>query len=174
MLSDWGSAETDVQLTLYTDSFVIRGTMTTRQRRLSDLLNLATDDFLVISDVDMQAIGGREEHHVAPFAQVNLAAVLFAVASETVAPAPELRMPKIKENTLISVPPFSITGQIHLMPESNLRAALEELQGRFIPITDATFWSSIVNEPPVTAPMLAVNHARAQILSPYGEALSGL
>ncbi len=154
-------------MTLYTDSYVIRGTLATFHRRLSDILNLAEDEFLVLSDAVLEPLGGRLDRHTAPQAQVNLAAVLFAIASDSATPLPELRTPKIAESTLISIPPFSVTGNIHLLPERAVREALQELQGRFIPVTDATFWSDVLNESPVTVPMLAVNHARAQILSPY-------
>ena len=39
-----------VPLTLYTDAFVVRGTIRTRQRRLTDILNLAEEPFLVITE----------------------------------------------------------------------------------------------------------------------------
>ncbi len=169
MFSGWGAEQMRVAMTLYTDSYVIRGTLTTHQRRLSDVLNEADDNFLVLSDTTMDALGGRAARHVASHAQVNLAAVLFAVASDSVVALPELTTPKVAETTLISIPPFSVTGQIHLLPERDIVDALQELHGRFLPVTDATFWSEILGEAPVTAPMVAINHARAQILSPYGE-----
>jgi hypothetical protein len=71
---------------------------------------------------------------------------------------------------MISIPPFRITGRIHLLPERDLREALSELTGRFLPVTDATYWSDTVGEARNTAPMVAVNHARAQILAPHREA----
>lgn len=167
MFTDWGIEQTRVALTLYTDSYVIRGTLPTRHRRLSDLLNLSDEEFLVLSDTTMDPLGGRTSKYAAPYAQVNLAAVLFAVASDTIAPLPELRTPKVAEATLISIPPFNVTGRIHLLPEREIGDALQELHGRFLPVTDATFWSEALGESPATAPMIAVNHARAQILSPY-------
>ena len=169
MLSGWGD-ETQVLLTFYTDAFVITGSLPSRQHRLSDILNFADDEFLVLSGAVLQGLGPRGERHAAPNAQVNLAAVLFAVAADTVEASPELRTPKIAQTTLISIPPFSVTGRIHLMPERDVRSALQELHGRFVPVTEATFWSDALDEAPRTAPMIAVNHARAQILSPYGEA----
>jgi hypothetical protein len=167
MLTGWGVGENEVEMTLYTNAFIIRGVLATRHRRLSDILNFAEDDFLVLADAKLQALGGRQEHHEAPHAQVNLSAVLFAVASETIAPMPEFRQPKVVEATLISIPPFSVTGSLHLMPERDFRSALQELHGRFIPVTDVTYWSETLGEAARTAPMLAVNHALAQILSPY-------
>lgn len=167
MFSSFGSEQTTVDLTLYTDTYVIRGAITTRHRRLSDLLNLNDDEFLVLSDATMEPLSGRGSGYSAPYAQVNLAAVLFAVATEAIAAQPELRTPKVAEATLISIPPFSVTGRIHLLPEREIRDALQELHGRFLPVTEATFWSESLDVAPTTAPMLAVNHARAQILSPY-------
>lgn len=159
-----------VNLTLYTDSFVVRGAVQTRQRRISDVLNHAENEFLVISDVTVDEFGSRAQPLRADFAQVNLNAVLFAVADTPVEPVPELRTPKIPERALISVPPFKVVGRIHLMPERDLREALTELTGHFLPVTDANYWSDTVGEARQTAPMVAVNHERAQILAPFKEA----
>lgn len=156
-----------VQLTLYTDSFVIRGSLSTRQRRVTDMLNLAEDRFLVLADVTTDEFGTRGESMRAEYAQVNLASVLFAVVNEPVPAAPELRTPKIPEEALISVPPFKVTGFIHLMPERSLRDALSELTGNFLPVTTATYWSDVLSEARATAELLAVNHERAQILAPH-------
>ena len=159
--------EQRVSLTLYTDAFVIRGTVGTRQRRVSDILNITEHPFLVVEDVTFDEWGSMAQIVRAEYAQVNLDAVLFAVADTAVEPLPELRTPKIQEQALISVPPFKIIGRLHLMPERSLREALSELTGRFVPCTDATYWSDIVGEARTTAQMVAFNHARAQILAPF-------
>ncbi len=167
MFDGVGGAPQAVALTLYTDAFVIRGSLATRQRRITDMLNLADERFLVLSDVSSEEFGSRGEIVRAEFAQVNLASVLFAVAETSVDPAPELRTPKIAEQALISVPPFKVTGRIHLLPERSLRDALSELTGHFLPITDAAYWSDILGEARATAALVAVNHERAQILAPH-------
>jgi len=161
--------ELRVPLTLYTDAYVVKGTVLTRQRRGSDILNLSEYEFLVLNDVVMDEFGSRAQTLRAEFAQVNLAAVLFAVVDTPIEPVPELRTPKIPELAIISVPPFKVTGRIHLLPERDLREALSELTGRFVPVTDASFWSDTVGEARTSAAMLAVNHARAQILAPFRE-----
>lgn len=165
-----GGEPTLVQLTLYTDAFVIRGTIRTRQARITDILNGADEEFLVLSDAFIDEYGTRSIALRTEFAQVNLNAVLFAVADTTVEARPDLRTPKVPEQALISIPPFRVTGRIHLMPERDLREALSELTGRFIPVTEATYWSDTVGEARATAPMVAVNHQRAQILAPHREA----
>jgi hypothetical protein len=118
-LQGLGGEEQRIQLTLYTDSYVVRGTMRTRQRRLSDILNDAEHEFLVLTDAVMDEYGSRAIALRAEYVQVNLAAVLFAVADAVVEPVPELRTPKVAEQALISIPPFRIIGHIHLLPERN-------------------------------------------------------
>lgn len=160
-------AEQPLAVTLYTDSYVVRGIVTSRHRRLTDILNSAPEAFIVLSDVTMDEWGTTTSPVKADFAQVNLASVLFATADDPAEATPELRMKKIPEQAFVSVPPFRIIGTVHLPPEANMRLALGELVGRFLPVTDATFWSDTVGAPKERAAMIAVNHARAQILAPH-------
>ena len=164
-----GGELNSVAVTLYTDAFVIKGTIRTRQSRITDVLNQGDEEFLVLTDAVIDEYGVRDTPVRSEYAQVNLAAVLFAVVDTPVEPRPDLRTPKVPEQALISIPPFRVVGRVHLLPERDLREALSELTGRFIPVTDATFWSDSVGEARQTAPMVAINHHRAQILAPYRE-----
>lgn len=133
------------------------------------MLNSAEHDFLVLSDATFDEFGSTGHAIQTDYAQVNLGAVLFGVADDPVDPTPELRVPKISERALISVPPFTVTGHIHLMPERDLHEALQDLMGRFVPVTEATYWSDRVGEARQTALVVAVNHGRAQFLAPFRE-----
>jgi hypothetical protein len=164
-----GAEALRINLVLYTDAFVIRGTIRTRQTRITDILNNADEPFIVISDATTDEYGSHGVVSKTEYAQVNLGAVLFAVADTVSEPRPDLRTPKVPEVALISIPPFKITGRIHLLPERDLREALAELTGAFVPVTDATYWSDTVGEARATAPMVAFNHSRAQILAPHTE-----
>jgi hypothetical protein len=159
MFEDGGPPPT-VTLTLYTDAFIIRGSVVSRQRRVTDILNNADDRFLVLGEVTSDEFGSHGETIRAEFAQINLASVLFAVADTSVETPPELRTPKIPSEALISIPPFKVTGQIHVMPEHSLREALSELTGNFLPVTSAAFWSDKLGEARKTAELVAVNHER--------------
>jgi hypothetical protein len=158
-----------IPLTLYTDSFVIRGTIRSRQTRISDILNHADEEFLVLSDTVIDEYGSRALASRSEYAQVNLAAVLFAVADTPVEPRPDLRTPKVSEEAMISIPPFRVIGRIHVLGERPLGEALIELTGRFLPVTDAVYWSDSAGEARQTAAMVAINHHRAQILAPHRE-----
>jgi hypothetical protein len=170
MLSGIGGDLRTVTLTLYTDTHIVRATYATRQRRVTDILNEPDTDFIVVRDAVFDDFGTTTSPVRAEYAQLNLGAVLFAVADETVDSIPELRTPKVAEKALISIPPFKAVGNIHLLAERNLQESLEELVGRFLPVTDAEYWSDRVGEARQQAPMLAVNHARAQIMAPHREA----
>jgi hypothetical protein len=157
-------------LVLYTDALITRGTLQTRQHRVTDILNETDEPFLVLEDVTVEEFGGHGQPVRSDFAQVNLDAVLFAVTNEPAPPMPELRTPKTPEKAIISVPPFSVVGTIHLMPmDGSLRDALRELTGRFLPVTDAIFWSDRMHEAREQAALVAVNHKRAHILAPHRE-----
>ena len=156
------------QLVLYTDTFVIHGSLQTRARRLTDALNSADEPFLVMEDVAFEAHEAEATVDRAGYAQINLATVLFAhEPGGAVEALPELRTVKVTERALVSLPPFRIVGNIHVLPERSLRDALRELIGRFVPVTDATYWSDELGIPRTTVPMLAFNHERSQILAPY-------
>ncbi len=160
-----------VELTLYTDALITRGWVRTRQHRVTDILNSAEEPFLILEDVVVDEIGDRGQPIRADFAQINLDSVLFAVADVAVEALPELRTPKKAAEAIVSVPPFRITGTIHLLPgEPTIREALMELTGRFLPVTDATYWSDRLGEGRRTALLVAVNHRRTQILAQHQEA----
>jgi len=154
-------------VTFYTDSYVVRGHVSTRQHRISDLLNSADSGFLVLEDVVIDEFGSRAEVTRSEFAQVNLDTILFAVSDTPVAPLPELRIPREPQKALVSVPPFKVVGFVHLAVEATMRDGLASLTGRFVPVTDATYWSETIGEARSSAVMLAVNHRRAQIFAPY-------
>ena len=156
-------------LTLYTEQYIIRGTVQTRQHRVSDILNNAENPFLVLEDVALEEHGTADPPLRAEFAQVNLGSVLFAVTLTAIEPMRELRTPKVAERALVSIPPFRVVGTIHLLPERNLRDALSEFHGRFLPVTDASFWAEGLGGQRQSVAMVAVNHALAQFFAPYRE-----
>lgn len=157
------------RLTLYTDALIIRGLIRTRQHRITDILNSADEPYLVLEEVTTEEFGSRASAERADYAQVNLDAVLFAVSDTEVDAVAELRTPKSAEKAIISIPPFKLSGSIHVLPGRDMREALQELQGKFLPLTDVTYWSDTVGEPRTSVHVVAFNHKRAQIMAPHKE-----
>jgi len=158
-----------IQMTLFTDALVIRGYTLATATRVTDILNGVPDPFLVLEDVTVEEFGERGQPIRAAYAQTNLDAVLFAVIEQRNDSVAALRQVKQPELAIISVPPFRITGTIHVVPNEDLRQGLAALTGRFIPVTGATYWSERVGEARQPADVLAVNRHRAQILAPHVE-----
>jgi hypothetical protein len=156
-------------MTLYTELFVVRGILQTRQHRLTDILNTAEEPFLVLEDVSLEEFGSRHQPATSEFAQVNLSSILFAVTLQTVQPVSELHLRKVAERAFLSIPPFRVMGNIHLLPDRTFRESLAGLHSKFVPVTDAVFWSDRERQAPQTAAMVAVNRSRAQIFAPFHE-----
>jgi len=161
---------TRTELTLFTDALIIRGSVETRQRRITDILNLAEHPFLVLDEVTIDEHGSSGAPMSAPYAQINLDAILFAIADNVVEPNPLMRVTKAHERVLISIPPFSVSGTIHLrVSEVDKRAALGELTEPFVPVTEASYWSEQLREARRQAVVVAVNHRRVQYIAPHHE-----
>jgi hypothetical protein len=157
-----------IDLTLFTDALVIRGTVRTNHRRVTDILNRAEDPFLVLDDVTIDEHGLRAPSVHVSFAQVNLDSVLFATADAPVDPNPSMRVIKAPRRAVISVPPFSVAGDVHLLiGDGDARAALNLLTDSFVPVTNATYWSDQLGEGRRQALLVAVNHRRAQYIAPH-------
>src|ERR1700690_539240 len=130
-----------VPMTLYTEQYVVRGVIETREHRVTDILNEAEQPFLVLEAVSLEELGFSDVPTRAEFAQVSLGSILFAVSLQAVEPARGPRTLKVGPRAFVSIPPFRVIGTVHLLPERNLRDSLADPRTPFIPVTDAVFWS---------------------------------
>lgn len=163
-----------VRVEFLTDTHRIIGNLPTGERRLSDILNLDPEDSVVLDDVSTTPVDDPEAAPIVrEFAQINKETIAFAIPHEPPT-TPEERqkirpfeyVEKNRHQVLISLPPFAITGYLHLVKEADIRTALRNLTRTFIPISDAraTYipklginWASEV---------IIVNRKRAQIFWP--------
>ena len=140
----------------------------TRQHRVTDILSLVEDPVPYPRGRHRRGVRAARGVIEAAFARIDLDTVLFAVATTPVEPVPELRTPKVPEEAIISIPPFRVTGTMHLLPsEGNLRAALSG--SRVVSCRSPRHASR-----PTTSASRARrrcwsrwNHRRAQILAPH-------
>jgi len=58
-------------LTLFTDAFVIKGNLRTRQGRITDVLNGGDEDFIVLEDAIVDEFGTRSQAVRTEYAQVT-------------------------------------------------------------------------------------------------------
>jgi hypothetical protein len=163
----FGSSEASpvqsVTLTVVTAQLIVQGTIQTRRRRLTDLLNEPDVTHLLVLDATFMEIGSRRVVAAAAVSQVQLADVLFLHTTGPSASTSEMRMPKQAVRATLLVPPFTIEGQLHLSYESELRLALDAYEDRFVAVTGARYWAYGVAESPNFVDLLAVNHAKAHL-----------
>lgn len=155
-----------VPLTVVTAQLVIQGTLRTRLRRLTDVLNEPDAEHLVLFEAMFMEVGSRRIAADSGVAQIPLADVLFVHSTDPTESTDGVRTPKQPIQTIVLVPPFTIEGQIHLPYESELHQALDAFAGRFVPITAARYWAKGEAESPTYADLLVVNHSRAHVAVP--------
>jgi hypothetical protein len=162
-----GTTEHVMRLTIYTDSYVVRGGLRGGPSQLGDALNGARHEFLLLEGVKFEEFGSHALVEDVPYAQVNLDTVLFAVTESGSLDGGDT--PGGSERVIATVPPFRITGRLSLGAGRELREPLTQPEGRFLTLADAVFSSERLNEPRTMAPLLAFNHARAHIIAPHAE-----
>jgi hypothetical protein len=153
----------ELPLTLVTDRLVIQGTVLTRVKRLTDLVNEPDATHLVLADASFMELGSRRVVAKGASAQVRLSDVLFVHSTEPTESGSTMRMPKQAVKALLLLPPFTVEGTIYLPYESELRIALDAYGDRFVPVTGAKYWAYSVAESPTNVELLVVNHARAHV-----------
>jgi hypothetical protein len=152
-----------MQLIVATLGLLIQGTLKTRLRRLTDVLNEPTAEHLILFDATFMEFGSRRAAAGPGTAQVQLDDVLFAHTIGPTESGAELRVPKQPIRAVLIASPFTIEGEVHLAYEAELHQALDALAGRFVPVTKARYWAYGVAESPNEVDLLAVNHSRAHI-----------
>lgn len=153
-----------VQLDLYTAAYRVSGTVATRFSRVADVLNqaggshLALDHATVSEYDDPTATLGAQQVYVA------LEEVLFTIAATEGEARPEMRIPKRPVKAQIAIPPFRLTGSIHVAQGSRPADGLLSAADRFLAMTDVTVSCASHPELGRSAPALAVQRRLAHVL----------
>jgi hypothetical protein len=150
-------------LTVVTAQLIVHGTIETRLRRLTDVLNEPDFDSLILLDATFMEVGSRRVIAGAAVSQVQLDDVLFVHMTASTDTAAEMRTPKQPIRATLLAPPFTIEGQIHLAYESDLKLGMAAYGGRFLPVTGARYWAYGVAEAPNHVDLLVVNHAKTHV-----------
>jgi hypothetical protein len=150
-------------VTIVTAALVIDGSIKTRLRRLTDVVNEPALDHLILFDATVTTVASRRVVASAPIAQLQLSDMLFLHASAPTESGGEARTAKQPIRATLITPPYAIEGLIHLPYEHELRQALDAFDDRFVPVTEASYRLYSVDEPPAKVDLLVVNRARAHI-----------
>jgi hypothetical protein len=152
-----------LQLDLYTASYRVTGSFSTRFSRVAELLNQLTAQHMILHQAivseydDPAATLGAHQIYVA------LNEVLLCVAASEAEPRPEMRIPKRPVKAQIAIPPFRLTGTVHVPQGSRPSDGLLNATERFLPVTDVTIACARYPELGRAANVVAVHRSLAHM-----------
>jgi hypothetical protein len=163
---------TEMPLTIMTSRLVIEGTVSTRVRRLVDLVNEAGAVHLIVHDAMFMDLDSGNVLYRAAHAQLMLDDLLLLHTREPIESG-AVRTPKQPTPATLMVAPFTVEGTIHLPFENDLKMALDAYSDRFVAVTEARYWPNSEPDSPISVDLVVVNHHRAHVAIAHGVEWSG-
>jgi len=160
----FGAEVTRVGLDLYTAAYRVSGSMATRFSRVSDILNQVTGTHVLVEQATVSEYADASATLGARHVHVALDEILLCVAATEGTARPEMRIPKRAVKAQLGIPPFRVTGTIHVPQGSRPIDGLLNAADRYLTITDATIASAAHPEHGRTVPAVAVRRQRAHVL----------
>lgn len=155
----------NVAVDVYTAAYRVSGQMATRFSRVADIVNQHTSSHLVIEQATVSEYADPDATLGALQVLVTLDEVLFMIAAETEAIArPEMRIPKRAVRAQLALPPFRLTGMVHVPQGSRPMDGLLNVSDRFMAMTEVTVVSGAHPELGRTAQAIAVQRRLAHLI----------
>ena len=125
-----------VEVELYTAGYRVSGHMTTRFRRVGDILNLSSSTHLVVEAATVLQYADPGATRSGESVMVSLDAVLFGISSGVDdRPDEALVVPKRPVQIQLALNPFWLAGTVHVPAGSHATDVLN-VADRFMPLTD--------------------------------------
>jgi hypothetical protein len=154
-----------VALDVYTDAYRVSGRAMTRFVRVADIANQAANTHLHVEEATISEYADPGATVGAKQVLLNMEAALLVITTESEAPQrPEMRIPKRSVRAQIVVPPFRLTGMVHVPTGSRPADGVLNASDRFLTMTEATIASAEHPELGRTAIALAFQRERAQLI----------
>ncbi|HET7521098.1 MAG TPA: hypothetical protein VFK61_06130 [Candidatus Limnocylindria bacterium] len=159
-------APSPVAVDVYTDAYRISGKTPSRFSRVADIVNQASSTHLVIEEATISEYADPTATISAMQALVDLSQALLVIAAESGEPAtrPEMRIPKRAVRAQIGLPPFRVTGSIHVPQGSRPADGVLNASDRFLAMTEVTIACGPHPELARTAAAVAFQRSRAQLI----------
>lgn len=160
-----GPSLTSVRIDVYLPAFRVSGVTGTRFTRVADIVNQLSSTHLVIEQATVSEYADPTATLGANQVLVTVDQVLFVVAPDADgALRPEMRIPKRAVRAQLGLPPFRVTGLVHVPQGSRPVDGLLNAADRFLAMTDVTITSGAHPEMERHVAAVAVQRARAQVL----------
>lgn len=159
------SAVQSVRIDLYMAAFRVSGLTATRFTRVADIVNQMASTHLVVEQATVSEYADPTATLGTQQVLVTVDQVLFVVAPDADgAVRPEMRIPKRAVRAQLGLPPFRVTGLVHVAQGSHSIDGLLNAADRFLAMTDVTITSGTHPELERQVAAVAVQRARAQVL----------
>lgn len=159
------SATRSVAVDIYTSAYRISGQTVTRFVRVADIVNQIASTHLVVDQATVSEYADATATISAQQVLVTVDEILFVHAAETDGVArPEMRIQKRAVRAQIGLPPFRLTGSVHVPQGSRPADGLLNVGERFLPMTEVTISSGVYPELGRTAAAVAIQRQRAHVL----------
>jgi hypothetical protein len=154
-----------VAIDVYTDAYRVSGRTASRFSRVGDIVNQASGSHLLIEEATISEYADPSATISALQVLVRLdeALLLIAGGSDAVA-RPEMRIPKRAVRAQIGLPPFRVTGLIHIPHGSRPADGVLNASDRYLPMTEVTIACGPHPELGRTAAAVAFQRARAHLI----------
>lgn len=153
-----------VPVDVYTAAYRVSGTLETRFNRITEILNQQSGGHLTVSRATVSEHADPSATLAAPTALVSVEEILLMVAPDLSGSSGEMRIPKRPVRAHLAIPPFRITGTIHVPMGSRPADGLLHGVDQFMAMTDATIASGAYPELGRTATVVALRRGRAHVL----------
>jgi hypothetical protein len=170
-MSDFGidpfapSPARSVPIDVYTSAYRVSGQMATRFTRVGDIVNQVTSTHLVVEQATITEYADPAASLGALQVLVSLDEVLFVIVGTTDAEArPDMRIPKRPVRAQLAVPPFRLTGSVHVTHGSRPVDGILNAADRFMPMTQVTVISGAHPELGRTAEAVAIQRRLAHLI----------
>lgn len=157
-----------VAVDVYTAAYRVSGQTSTRFERVSDIVNQVTSTHLIVEEATVTDYADPAGTMSGPRVLVTLAEILFVIAdtegADRSGTRPEMRIPKRPVRAQVALPPFRLTGLVHVPPGSRPVDGLLNASDRFLPMTDVTVACGAHPELARTAGAAAMQRSLAHLI----------
>ena len=155
-----------VRVDIYTDAYRVSGKTATRFTRVADIVNQASSTHLVVEEATISEYADPSATVSAMQALVRLEDALLVIAGEKGEGTgrEDMRIPKRAVRAQIGIPPFRITGAVHIPQGSRPADGILNASDRFLPMTEVTIACGAHPELGRTAAAVAFQRVRAHVI----------
>jgi hypothetical protein len=154
-----------VSVDVYTAAYRVSGRMATRFSRVADIVNQHTSSHLVVEQATVSEFADPAATLGALQVLVTVDEVLFVIAGSTdPAARPDMRIPKRAVRAQFAMPPFRLTGAVHVPQGSRPMDGILNASDRFMAMTEVTVVSGAHPELGRTAEAVAIQRRLAHLI----------